>query len=141
MDSLQKAITLLRADGHTCAWYKDGQFGTTALRGVRPLVLWLRDGSVPPGACAADKVIGKATAFLYVLLGVQAVYGDVVSESALQVLRSYGIAVQWGQTVPNIINRQGDGICPFEAAVRDCTTPQQALPVIHSKMDQLGIPR
>ena len=141
MDALQKAITLLHTGGYTCVWHKDGQTGTTSLRGVRPLVLWLRDGAVPPGACAADKVIGKATAFLYVLLGVQAVYGDVVSESALQVLQSHGITVQYGQTVPHIINRQGDGICPFEAAVRDCTTPQEALPVIHNKMDQLGIPR
>lgn len=141
MESLQKAIALLRTDGHTCAWYKDGQTGTTSLRGVRPLVLWLRDGSVPPGACAADKVIGKATAFLYVLLGVKAVYGDVVSESALQVLQSHGITVQWGQTVPYIINRQGDGICPFEAAVQNCSTPQEALPIIHNKMDQMQIPR
>ena len=56
MDALQKAITLLHTGSHTCVWHKDDQTGTTSLRGVRPLVLWLRDGAVPPGACAADKV-------------------------------------------------------------------------------------
>jgi hypothetical protein len=87
------------------------------LRGVKPLVIWLSSGEDFHGFSAADKVIGKATAFLYVLLGVKAVYASVISEGALDVLTKNGIDTQYGCVVEHIINRAGDGICPFEQAV------------------------
>jgi hypothetical protein len=91
------------------------------------------------GYSAADKVVGRATAFLYVLLGVSDLYAAVVSRPALDVLISHGISVEYGKCVDNIINRSGDGICPFESAVMNITTPDAAYTAIIEKMRSMGI--
>ena len=82
-------------------------------------------------------MVGRATAFLYVLLGVKEVYATVMSKPAADVLTAQGISASWGTLVDGIINRRGDGPCPFEAAVMDLSDPQQALDAIRNKMAQM----
>lgn len=112
---------------------------TTYERGVKPLVRWLTEGTDLRGFSAADKVVGKATAYLYCLLGVKEVYAHVMSESAAKVLEENGIAASQGKLVENIINRQGTGICPFEAAVWEIHTPEEALIAIRNRMIEMNI--
>lgn len=135
------AKEILTSGGYTCV-LTDGQAVYTSTdRGVKPLVQFLEKGQISAGFSAADKVVGRATAYLYVLLKVKEVYSQVISQPAVDVLLENGVAVSYDKLVPNIINRKGDGICPFEAAVQNCSTPQEALPIIHNKMDQMQIPR
>jgi len=54
-------------------------------------------------------------------------------------LEAHAISVQYDTLVPNIINRAGDGICPFEAAVMDITDPQGAFTAILQKMAEMHI--
>ena len=75
---------------------------------------------------AADKVVGKAAAFLYVRLGVTHVYAPVMSEPARAVLTAHGIEAAWDTCPPAIRNRAGDGYCPMERAVWDLTDPAEA---------------
>jgi ribonuclease R len=86
---------------------------------------------------AAGKVVGRATAFLYCLLGVKTVYANVMSRPAAQVLENSGITAQWGKLVEGIINRKGTGPCPFEAAVMEIDDPEEALAAIRNKMAQM----
>ena len=137
---LMKAKELLESGGYTCVLTDGDAVHTSTLRGVRPLVQFLRSGAIPAGFSAADKVIGKATAYLYVLLGVREIYAQVISEPAVGVLKENGIHVQYGQMVSNIINRKGDGICPFEAAVMEITDPADAYEAILRKMLEMNIP-
>lgn len=119
---------------------KDGDTAHTATeRGVKPLVRWLTEGTDLRGFYAADKVVGKATAYLYCLLGVKAVYAHVMSKSAARVLQNNGIGIAYDSLVENIINRQGNGICPFEEAVLQIETPEEALRAIRAKMVQMNI--
>ena len=134
----ERAKTILAEGGYTCVLCRGSDVRTTTLRGVKPLVKWLEEG-LPAGFRAADKVVGKATAYLYRLLGVSSVYAQVMSESAHRVLEEGGIPNSCGQLVPNIINRQGNGICPFEAAVLEITDPQEARAAIYRKMEEMGI--
>lgn len=136
-DDLSRAKDLLTQGSYTCAACRGQQLYTATERGVRPLVQWLDAGICLSGFSAADRVVGKATAFLYCLLGVRAVYARVISTPAIGVLRQHGIDVQWEQEVPGIINRAGDGPCPFEAAVWQITEPAQALEAIHRKQQQM----
>ena len=129
----------LLAGDFTCVVRKGDQEYTTQERGVKPLVRWLTLGTDLQGFSAADKVVGKATAYLYCLLGVKAVYAHVMSRAAAQVLQENGIDASQGKLVDNIINRQGTGICPFEAAVMDIRTPEAALPAIRAKMEEMHI--
>lgn len=128
------------ADGeYTCVLCRGEEIITSQARGVKPLVSWYVSGKSFSGFCAADKVVGKATAFLYTLLGVKAVYAAVISQSALAVLAAGGIEAQYGELVPNIINRRGDGICPFEEAVLHICDAPAAYRAIRSKMQELNI--
>ncbi len=140
MRDLSQAKTELLSGGYTCVIRRGQAQFTSQARGVRPLVGWYAAGQDFSGFCAADKVVGKATAFLYVLLGVRSVYALVISRSALDTLKNAGIHAEYDTLVENIINRAGDGICPFEQAVLDIAQPQLAYRAIRAKMEQMNIP-
>ena len=131
---LQTAKKQLLEGGYTCVLCLDGKIATSTYRGVKPLLNWLDEGLDMTGASAADKVVGRATAFLYCLLGVSRVYAAVMSRPAAQVLEENGIEAHWGELVDGIINRRGTGPCPFEDAVMHITDSQEALTAIRNKM-------
>ena len=135
----QKAISLLGSGSYTCVLHSGGRVFTATERGVKPLVRFLTEGAPVQGFYAADRVVGKATAYLYVLLGVRAVYAKVMSRGAAAVLEKSGIIVMSDSLVDNIINRQGTGICPFEAAVLQIHDPEEAYRAIREKMTQMHI--
>ena len=136
---MEQARNLLIAGGYTCVVHKEGTVYTATERGVKPLVRWLTEGIDVRGFSAADKVVGRATAYLYVLLGVKEVWAAVMSEAAAEVLQRHGIAASQDELVPHIINRAGTGICPFEEAVLDIQTPEEALTAIREKMQAMNI--
>ena len=139
MTDLDRAKSTLRAGAYTCVLCRGEVSHSSSLRGVKPLVLWRERGTELSDFSAADKVVGKATAFLYVLHRVRAVYAAVISRGALAVLRENGITVEYGELVEHIINRAGDGTCPFEAAVAGAVDAGDAYSIILSKMAELGI--
>ncbi len=134
MNNLEQAKELLLNNSFTCVICKDDAIYTSTQRGVKPLVNWYKEGLNVKGFSAADKVIGKATAFLYVLLGVESVYAGVTSKSALQVLEENNICVEYEELVDFIINRKGDGVCPFENAVMNTDSPENAYKEILNKL-------
>lgn len=134
----EKARSLLEAENYTCVVCKGDTVYTATERGVKPLLSWLDAGINLQGFCAADKVVGRATAFLYCLLGVEEVYAHVMSRPASDVLHAHGITVEAGKRVDGIINRKGTGPCPFEAAVLDIQDPGSALEAIRTKLAQMA---
>ena len=139
MTDLENAKSTLSSGGYTCVHCLGDKIYTSQEGGVKPLVVFLESEERFEGYSAADKVVGRATAFLYVLLGVKNVYADVISRPALDVLESNGISASFGTAVDNIINRKGDGICPFEAAVLDLTSPDAAYKAVREKMAEMKI--
>ena len=135
--NLTTARNLLEEGNFTCVLVRNEACLTATERGVKPLLSWLEQGQDLRDFSAADRVVGRATAFLYCLLGVKEVYARVMSHPAAEVLKAAGITVQAGQLVDGIINRQGTGPCPFEATVMDITDPQEALAAIRGKMEQM----
>lgn len=133
----EKARSILEAQGYTCVVCREDAVHTATERGVKPLLNWLDSGVKLEGFCAADKVVGRATAFLYCLLGVTEVYAHVMSRPALQVLREHGISAEAGILTDGIINRKGTGPCPFEAAVMEITDAEPALLAIRNKLLQM----
>lgn len=136
---LNHAKEMLISEGYTCVLCKGDIKHTSTERGVKPLVQWVEKALDVRGFSAADKVIGKATAYLYILLGVRAVYAHVISKSALRILQEHGVQLQYGSVVENIINRKGDGICPFEAAVLEIEDMHLAYAAIRTKMKEMNI--
>ena len=139
MMDLANAKQLLSAGNYTCVLCKEKTVYTTAERGVKPLVRWLTEGTDLKGFSAADRVVGKATAYLYCLLGVKAVHSLVLSGAAARVLAENGISATQDKLVDNIINRQGNGVCPFEEAVWEIADPREALTAIREKVATMQI--
>lgn len=135
MNDLEQAKSILLSGGYTCVLCKGETVHTSNHRGVRPLLELLETDVT--GFCAADKVVGKATALLYCLLNVKAVHAQVISQAALQVLQNSPIYVTWDSTVEYIKNRAGDGRCPMEQAADGIDDPQEALVAIQNKLKEL----
>lgn len=134
---LEKARELLIREGHTCVICRRDEVYADTQRGVKPLLDLLDHGVRLPGFSAADKVIGKATAFLYVLLGVCAVYTPVISASAKDVLTKNGIELYFDLEVEGIENRTKTGPCPMESAVKNIDRPDVALAAIRKKYAEI----
>ena len=133
----KNALSLLETGEYTCVVCRGDETYTAAERGVKPLLNWLDNGPDLHGFCAADRVVGRATAYLYRLLGVREVYARVMSQPAADVLAAGGIPAHTDTMVEGIINRRGTGPCPFEAAVMDIHTPEEALAAIRYKLTQM----
>lgn len=137
MNNLERAKRILREGNYTLALACDDEVITSTERGVKPLLQLLGEGRAVCGASAADRVVGKAAAMLYVLLGVKEVYADVMSELAREVLTAHGIDCYCETVTERIINRSGDGFCPMETAVASVSDPNEALLAIKAKIAQM----
>ena len=59
-----EAKEILVSGGYTCVLTDGAEVHTSFDRGVKPLVRFLESGKIPAGLSAADKVVGRATAYL-----------------------------------------------------------------------------
>jgi len=135
---LISAMETFNTGEYTAVLCKSDLTYTSTERGVKPLVAWIDSGIDLAGFSAADKIIGKAASFLYVLLGVKAVYARVMSEAAINVFAENGIDCQFDISVKNIINRAGTGICPMEETVEKISSPFEALTAVKLKLAHLS---
>lgn len=129
---------ILNENSYTCVAVKGEFCFTSKARGVKPLLELIDSEADVKDGAAADKVIGKAAAFLYVLLGVKAIYADVISESAYEVLLKKDIFVEYGSIVPAIRSRDGKGFCPMEQATLGVENERLALDVIRDTVKRLA---
>lgn len=135
MEDLNKSKALLLKEGYTCVLCRGDELYTSRHRGVRPLMELLDTDTA--GFSAADKVVGKATALLYCLLGIRQLYARIISDAAIQVLEQHNIPVQWDTRVAYIVNREGNGRCPMELATEHISDPALAPDAIRQKLKQL----
>ena len=135
---LDKLVEKLKNESLTLVIEHDGEIYTSTERGVKPLLLLIESCGTLGGAIAADKVVGKAAAFLYLKLEVSEIYADVISTHALALLRENGVKVSVGEEALAIRNRRGDGFCPMETAVMDISEVDAALTAIRQTLARLS---
>lgn len=138
MNNLEKAVEILKNGNYTFVAVSDGEEITSSQRGVKPLleILGLRENL--SNFSVADKVIGKAAAFLYVLLGVREIHTDVISRPALDVLKKNHVNIEYDTLADAIKNRDNTGFCPMETAVKNTDNAEEALVLIREKFKQLN---
>lgn len=137
MTQLERAKAILEEENCTCVLCDGETAHKSHRRGVAPLLQLLDEGVQAEGFSAADRVVGKATAFLYCLLGVKEVYAHVMSRPAEAVLKQAGVKTAYGQLVEGIQNRQKNGPCPMEYATRHCKTAEEALAAVRRTLEDL----
>lgn len=124
----------MESENYTCVLCGENQVYTSEKRGVLPLIELLDSEADLDGFAAADKIVGSAAAFLYILMGVKEVYAPVMSDKAAELLCENGIKAYSDLKVKSIINRKGTGICPMEQAVENITVPSLALDAVKAKL-------
>ena len=134
---LEEAKKLLLENGYTCVVKKEELVYTSMERGVKPLLNWLDSDNRLHGFVAADKVVGKAAAMIYVLLGIKEVYAAVISTEAKRILEKYQIEVSYDKLTERIHNRTNTGYCPMEDAVWEIEDLQEAVQAVRDKLKQL----
>lgn len=136
---LVRAKQALEQEGVTfAAAFSDGRLSVSGKKGIAPMMEILeQDGKALAGAAVADKVIGRAAAFLLEKAGVAAVYAGVLSTHAKEILEKSGTAFSFGKEVPYIINRAGTGMCPMEACVLELTDAEAAYEALRKKLAEL----
>ncbi len=137
MTDLERAKMRLTDDELTLALCKGDTVHTDTRRGVAPLLALLDAGRDLSGFSAADKVVGKAAAFLYLRLGVSVVYAGVISRSAYDLLTAHGVETTYGRLTEAIRNRAGDGYCPMEQVCLTLTDPLEAEKAIRIRLAEL----
>lgn len=137
-EMLKQAKKLLVEGQYTCVVILGEHTYSSEERGVKPLLSWLEQGVSMKGGVAADKVVGKAAAYLYVLLGITELYAEVISDYAVEVFRRYNIQVTFDVKVPAIRNRTNTGLCPMETAVMEVDTPEEGMTAIKKTLCRLN---
>lgn len=135
MTDLEQAIQAL--DGHSLALCKDGGIITSDKRGVAPMVGFIRDGRDLRGYSAADKVVGKAAATLFIKAGITALHAVTLSKSAETLLKSHGVETSCDNLTEYIINRDKTGLCPMEQTVLGTDDIEEGTKLIIQKLDEM----
>ncbi len=136
--NLLKAKELLKNNNYTCVLVKGDTVYTSCKRGVMPLLEFYKDKLCFEDFSAADKVVGKAAAYMYVLLGVREIFALVVSEKAKKVLEDNEIKVYYDCLTNAIKNRTNTALCPLETATANIDNPTEALDVIEQTLKKLN---
>lgn len=123
--------------GYTCVLRKGEETCFSYEHGVKPLLQWIGEGKDFSGYGAADQVIGKAAALLYIKLGVRDLYTQVISEPAQSVFEEHGVSCTFGEKVPFIVNRKKDGMCPMEQTVLAISDPAEAVEALRNKVKSM----
>lgn len=130
-ERLKRMTEILHKEECSCVVEGNGGRFIGRSRGVSDLWRLLRTNpEVLDGATVADKVVGKGAAAIMAVGNVAEVYADVISRHALELLEKESISIEYGNLVPDIVNRAGTGLCPVETLCRDCTTPGECIPKI-----------
>lgn len=116
MQSLQIAIKKLEQEALSFILVKEGVvLKKSKEKGVKPILDVYKEGiSLFEGGAVADKVIGRAAAILLREGKVTKVYGELMSEEAINVLESGNIEYSYNKKVENILNRDKTDLCPME---------------------------
>lgn len=120
--------------GNTICLSKDGALLVSGERGISPMMDFIASGRNLSGWSAADIIVGKAVALLFVGCGIRGVYARTLSEEGKRVLERAGVYIEYARLVPRIINRAGTDTCPMEKAVQSCDDPGKAYAVLKNKL-------
>lgn len=102
------------------------------------MINFIESGADLSGYSAADLVVGKAAALLFVKSGIKKVYAKTLSAHGKRIFEQYGIEYKYGILTDKIINRSGTDICPMEKAVANTDNPEEAFVVLKNQLKRIA---
>ncbi|MCR4639241.1 DUF1893 domain-containing protein [Ruminococcus sp.] len=130
-------IAIQNLNGHSICLCKNGKYFTDDGRGISPVMKFIAEGKELVRYSAADIIVGKAAAILFVRCGIISVHGKVMSEGGKAYLEEHDIPCSYDILTKQIINRQGTDICPMEKAVSDIYDVETGYIALKTRLDEL----
>ena len=102
------------------------------------MIKFIAEGRDLLGYSAADCIVGKAAAMLFVKAGIVYVYGKTMSESGKAYLETHGIPCTYDVLTEKIINRQGTDICPMEKVVAGINDVEKGYEALRLRLEEFA---
>ena len=134
MQNPDNAAALLKEKNVRGVIVKNSEIILIDAPGIAPLLALAIARPDLKGAAAADKIVGRAAALLYVKIKASSLYAQVLSIGGREILRAAGIAFSYQTLTPHIENREGTGVCPMEQAVAETADPDEACRLLEAKL-------
>ncbi|MBR2345378.1 MAG: DUF1893 domain-containing protein [Lentisphaeria bacterium] len=136
---VRESARMIKSGNAECVVVKNNTIATVEKgRGVSPLLnIYRSKPECMNGGIVVDKVIGRAAAFIIISGKAAAAHGELVSEDAIELLKKHNIPVTSSKTVPRILNRRMDDICPLEKSVQGINDPVQAMDALQKCIEKM----
>lgn len=135
MTDIETAVKHL--NGHSICLCKDGKYIIDNGKGISPMMKFIDEGRDLSGYSAADLIVGKAAAILFVKAGIISVYGSVMSKAAKSFLEKNNIPCKYHILTDRIINRSGTDICPMEKTVANIEEAEKGYIALRKRLSEL----
>ena len=114
---------------------------TSSEEGMKPLIEAINQVGIYTleDAIVVDKIVGKAAALLISYFKAKKVHCITLSIKGRMVLDNNNIKHNEERLTPEIMNRKGTDLCPFEQAVRDVDDPLEGYERINTTLKALNI--
>ena len=132
MDNLNKAKKLLQ--DHSLVLVKENDIYIEDDKGLKPLLSFINKNINLKGFSLADKIIGRAAAFLIIKLNIKEVYTKTISKGAYELLINNNVDISYDNMVDKILNKDKTGLCPMEECVININNPEDAYNEIIKKI-------
>ena len=123
--------------GHSICLCRDGELITDDGRGISPMMRFIAEGRDLRGWSAADVIVGKAAAMLFIKAGIAEVHGNTMSAAGKAYLEARGVPCTYDTLTERIINREGTDICPMEKTVADIDDHEAGYSALKKRIAEL----
>ena len=123
--------------GHSLCLCKDGTILTDDGKGISPMMKLIAAGKNLNGYAAADLIVGKAAAMLFVKAGIACVHGNTMSQSGHAFLEAHHIPHTYDVLTDRIVNRTGTDICPMEQTVAELDDPNDGYAALKTRIETM----
>lgn len=123
--------------GHSIALCRDGEIFIGDGRGISPMMGFIAEGRDLSGYSAADVIVGKAAAMLFVKAGIVCVHAKTMSRAGKDLLEKHGIPCTYDLLTERIVNRSGTDICPMEKTVADIDDPETGYAALRQRIGEM----
>ena len=138
MYTREKAKNLIN-ENWSLVVFKNNEFIKLKGMGIKPVIDCLdKDTGYFKECIVADKIVGKAAAMLMIYSKASYVYGEIMSQKAVEMFEKYKVDYEYKKLVPYIKNRTEDGMCPMENAVWNLENINETYSVIKNTLQSLS---
>jgi hypothetical protein len=103
--------------------------------GIRPILETIDEmGGDINDSVIGDRILGKASALLCRYAKAKGVYSPQGTKTGIALLIMGRVPCQVDELIPQIMNRSGDGPCPFEKMLKDIDSPEEAYKILKEKV-------